>query len=80
MFENGHGVKLNIDRAVVYFNGNEEAHLKVEKYLIRGQGVEQPRISTIKSIIEVADRGDSGAKTMYGSGNPARVLRTAILD
>lgn len=51
MFEHGLGIDLNTDRAVMYFKlctkgGNEEAHLKVEWYLVKGQGVERTRIST----------------------------------
>jgi len=68
MFENGNGVDLDIDRAVMYFKlsargGNEDAHLKVETYLV-GQGVEHPRVSLVKSIEEVAAAGDSTAKKL----------------
>lgn len=69
MFENGHGVTVNLDRTIANFKlsargGNMEAHLKVETYLIRGQGVEHPRVSAIRAIEDVADQGDSAVKQL----------------
>jgi len=66
MFENGRGVGVNEDRAVMYFKlcaqgGNDEAHLKVETYLIKGQGVEHPRSSSIEDLEYVAERGNTAA-------------------
>lgn len=69
MFEEENGSEMNLNRAIMYFKlsargGNATAHLKVEKYIEIGYGVERPRKLSTETIQEVADIGHYGAQTL----------------